>query len=57
MHSGAVTASLPQSTKPIPTRNIVAILDSIPGAFEHAMQTLERARAGETLRSMSSDLG
>jgi hypothetical protein len=30
-------------------RNIVAILDGIPGAYEHAMQSLDRARAGETI--------
>lgn len=30
-------------------RNIVAVLDGIPGAYEHAMQSLERARAGETI--------
>lgn len=31
------------------TRNIVAVLDGIPGAYEHAIQNLERARAGETI--------
>jgi hypothetical protein len=30
-------------------RHIVAVLDGIPGAYEHAMQSLERARAGETI--------
>ena len=30
-------------------RNIVAILDGIPGAYEHAMQNLDRARTGETV--------
>ena len=30
-------------------RNIVAVLDGIPGAYEHALQSLERARAGETI--------
>jgi hypothetical protein len=30
-------------------RNIVAILDGIPGAYEHVMQNLDRARAGETI--------
>jgi len=30
-------------------RNIVAVLDGIPGAYEHAMRSLERARAGETI--------
>jgi hypothetical protein len=30
-------------------RDIVAVLDGIPGAYEHAMQSLERARAGETI--------
>ena len=30
-------------------RNIVAVLDGIPGAYEHSMQSLERARAGETI--------
>ncbi len=30
-------------------RNIVAVLDGIPGAYEHAMQNLERARACETI--------
>ena len=30
-------------------RNIVAVLDGIPGAYEHATQSLERARAGETV--------
>ena len=30
-------------------RNIVAILDGIPGAYEHAMQSLDRARAGGTI--------
>ena len=30
-------------------RHIVAVLDGIPGAYEHAMQSLEHARAGETI--------
>ena len=30
-------------------RNLVAVLDGIPGAYEHARQSLERARAGETI--------
>ena len=30
-------------------RNIVAILDGIPSAYEHTMQSLDRARAGETI--------
>ena len=30
-------------------RHIVAVLDGIPGAYEHAMQSLERVRAGETI--------
>lgn len=30
-------------------RNIVAVLDGIPGAYERAMQNLERARAGATI--------
>ena len=30
-------------------RNLVAVLDGIPGAYEHALQSLERARAGETI--------
>jgi hypothetical protein len=30
-------------------RNIAAILDGIPGAYEHAMQNLDRARTGETV--------
>jgi hypothetical protein len=30
-------------------RNIVEILDGIPGAYEHAMQNLDRAREGETI--------
>ena len=30
-------------------RSIVAVLDGIPGAYDHAMQSLERARAGETI--------
>ena len=30
-------------------RNLVAVLDGIPGAYEHAMRSLERARAGETI--------
>jgi hypothetical protein len=30
-------------------RNIVAIVDGIPGAYEHAMQNLDRARAGEII--------
>jgi hypothetical protein len=30
-------------------RHIVAVLDGIPGAYEHAMQSLERAHAGETI--------
>jgi hypothetical protein len=30
-------------------RHIVAVLDGIPGAYEHAMQSLERACAGETI--------
>ncbi len=30
-------------------RNIVAILDGIPHAYEHAMRSLDRARAGGTI--------
>ena len=30
-------------------RNLVAVLDGIPGAYEHAVRSLERARAGETI--------
>jgi hypothetical protein len=30
-------------------RHIVAALDGIPGAYEHAVQSLERARAGKTV--------
>ena len=30
-------------------RHVVAVLDGIPGAYEHARQSLERARAGETI--------
>lgn len=30
-------------------RNIVALLDGIPGAFERAQAGLERARSGETI--------
>ena len=30
-------------------RNIVEILDGIPGAYEHAMQSLDQARTGETI--------
>ena len=30
-------------------RNIATILDGIPGAYEHAMQNLDRARTGETV--------
>ena len=30
-------------------RHIAAVLDGIPGAYEHALQSLERARAGETI--------
>jgi hypothetical protein len=30
-------------------RSLVAVLDGIPGAYDHAMQSLERARAGETI--------
>ena len=30
-------------------RSIVAVLDGIPGAYEQAIQSLERARAGETI--------
>lgn len=29
--------------------DVVAVLDGIPGAYEHAMQSLERARAGEMI--------
>jgi hypothetical protein len=30
-------------------RHIVAVLDGNPGSYEYAMQSLERARAGETI--------
>jgi hypothetical protein len=30
-------------------RNIVEVLDGIPGAYMHAMQSLDRARTGETI--------
>ena len=30
-------------------RNVVEILDGIPGAYEHARRSLDRARAGETI--------
>ncbi len=30
-------------------QRVVAVLEGIPGAYEHAMQSLERARAGETI--------
>ncbi len=30
-------------------RNIVEILDGIPGAYEHTKRSLDRARAGETV--------
>jgi hypothetical protein len=30
-------------------RNVVAVLEGIPGAYEHARVGLERARAGETI--------
>lgn len=30
-------------------RNIVEILDGIPGAYERAMRSLDRARTGETI--------
>jgi hypothetical protein len=30
-------------------RDIVALLDSIPGACDHVRESLERARAGETI--------
>jgi hypothetical protein len=30
-------------------RNIVEILDGIPGAYERAMQSLDRARTGGTI--------
>jgi hypothetical protein len=30
-------------------RSIVAILDGIPGAYEHAMDSLEQAREGEAV--------
>jgi hypothetical protein len=30
-------------------RNIVEVLDGIPGAYERAMQSLDRARTGETI--------
>jgi hypothetical protein len=30
-------------------RNIAAILDGIPGAYERAMQNLDSARTGETI--------
>lgn len=30
-------------------RNIVAILDGIPDAYQHATQSLDRARAGGTI--------
>ena len=33
----------------IDPRNVVDLLDGIPGAFERAREGLERARAGETL--------
>lgn len=30
-------------------RSIVAILNAIPGAYEHAMDSLEQAREGEAI--------
>ena len=30
-------------------RNIVVVLDGIPGAYERAMQSLDRAHAGSTI--------
>ncbi len=30
-------------------RDIIAVIEGIPGAHERAMQSLERARAGETV--------
>jgi hypothetical protein len=30
-------------------RNVVAILDGIPGAYEQSMQSLDHARVGETI--------
>jgi hypothetical protein len=30
-------------------RNIVGVLDGIPGAYERAMQSLDRARSGESI--------
>ena len=33
----------------IDPRNVVDLLDGIPGAFERAREGLERARAGETV--------
>jgi hypothetical protein len=30
-------------------RHVVAVLDGIPGAYERARHSLERARAGETI--------
>ena len=30
-------------------RNIVEVLDGIPGAYQHAMRSLDRARTGETI--------
>ena len=30
-------------------RNIVEVLDGIPGAYERAMQNLDRARTGQTI--------
>jgi hypothetical protein len=30
-------------------RNIVEVLDGIPGAYERAMRSLDRARTGETI--------
>jgi len=30
-------------------RNIVEVLDGIPGAYQRAMQSLDRARRGETI--------
>ena len=35
-------------------RNIMAILEGIPGVYEHAMQSLDRARTGGTIPLMSS---
>jgi hypothetical protein len=46
-HPRGVTLSRAIEEADPDARSIVAVLDGIPGAYEHAMHSLEQARDGE----------